>query len=605
MTDALPEDAPSGAPGSYPGLSQTNAAPQAPGAPQPLETPRGDYTPPSSYPSPLAGVTQPAVLPQLSSVASPPGAVPTPIDGKLIDGKPVKIEERPHPLSPLAKSWIALAAILYVVLREVPDLWYEFQDTGFVSFGSAGLILLLGVLGIIAVTLLVGYLNWRFTVFVIDDEELRIEHRFIFHSSDKVRFDRIQAVDIRQPFLARFLGLAALRIDVGGSGQAKSIEYLGRTRAYELRDYLISRAHGEKITVAESAQRRVGDAFTEITDDDVVIVSVQPDRLVISTLTSTEFLVSVVIMFAVIIGMLIWLPGAAKASAAAAIIPMAIGLFSILKTGLVDNWGFVLSQSGRGLRTSSGLTSITSQSLPVNRIQGVHISQSALWKPLGLYRARINILGSAVSSDDNNASSSSMLLPVGTLDEVVLALAHIWPGFDFRSIDLNPIPKKSRWFHPLVWKNTKWGLDDFATVTTGGFLIRTIGIVPHNRLQSVAWVEGPLQRKLGIADVQFHLPDGPMTISAAKNMDANQAKQLALTVNLRGREWRARQEAELALLNAPKPAELSWAKPIRSEAAFSPEDFVAEQSAASSYEVILEPDTNVSLGEQISHNLLP
>ena len=514
---------------------------------------------------------------------------------------PGKIEEHPHPLSPLAKSWIALAAILYFVIRDIPDLWSEIRDFGILSLGTAGLGLLLTVLVILGVTLVTGYLNWRFTVFVIDDEELRIEHRFIFHSSDKVRFDRIQAVDIHQPFLARFLGLAALRIDVGGSGQAKSIEYLSRTRAYELRDYLISRAHGETITVAESAQRRVGDAFTEITEDDVVIVSVGPERLVISTLTSTEFLVSIVLMLAVVTGMLVWLPGGAKATALAAIIPMAIGLFSILKTGLVDNWGFVLSQSGRGLRTSSGLTSISSQSLPVNRIQGAHISQSALWKPLGLYRVRINILGSATTGDDNNAGSSSMLLPAGTLDEVLLALAHIWPGFDFRSITLNPIPKKSRWFHPLVWKNTKWGLDDFATVTTGGFLIRTIGIVPHNRLQSVAWVEGPLQRRLGLADVHFHLPDGPMTISASRNMDAEQARQLALTVNLRGREWRARQEAELALLNLPNSddPELeaeTWELPVRSGRQTSLDEFVAEQSARSVYE--FAPESPHQLGDQ-------
>lgn len=63
-----------------------------------------------------------------------------------------------------------------------------------------------------------------------------------------------------QPLVARLFGLAALRIDVGGQGSAKSIEF-ARHRAYQLRDYLISRAHGTHITVAEFVQRPVGDVM--------------------------------------------------------------------------------------------------------------------------------------------------------------------------------------------------------------------------------------------------------------------------------------------------------------------------------------------------------
>ena len=55
---------------------------------------------------------------------------------------------------------------------------------------------------------------------------------------------KVQSIDVVQPFVARLFGLAALQIDVG-SGAGKKIEFLHRTRAYQLRDYLLARAGGE------------------------------------------------------------------------------------------------------------------------------------------------------------------------------------------------------------------------------------------------------------------------------------------------------------------------------------------------------------------------
>ena len=45
--------------------------------------------------------------------------------------------------------------------------------------------------------------SWRFTRFVIDDEELRIESGVLVKTSRKIAFERIQSVDIIQPFAAR------------------------------------------------------------------------------------------------------------------------------------------------------------------------------------------------------------------------------------------------------------------------------------------------------------------------------------------------------------------------------------------------------------------
>ena len=80
-----------------------------------------------------------------------------------------------------------------------------------------------GALGLyVLATGIFGFFSWRFTRFVIDDRQVRIEHNFIQHNSDKVPFTQTQSAVVVLAFAARSLGLAQQRIDVG-SGAGKTI----------------------------------------------------------------------------------------------------------------------------------------------------------------------------------------------------------------------------------------------------------------------------------------------------------------------------------------------------------------------------------------------
>ena len=92
-----------------------------------------------------------------------------------------------------------------------------------------------------------GFLSWYFTRFVIDDEELRIETGALFKNSKRVPFERVQSVDIIQQFAARIFGLAELRIEVGAGDSTIRLRYLTRAQAASLRDYLLGRAHGDRV----------------------------------------------------------------------------------------------------------------------------------------------------------------------------------------------------------------------------------------------------------------------------------------------------------------------------------------------------------------------
>ena len=108
------------------------------------------------------------------------------------------------------------------------------------------------------VAALAGLVSWYFTRFVIDDDELRIETGALFKQSKKVPFERLQSVDIIQPFAARLFGLAELRLEAGAGGSGIKLRYLSQPKASRLRDYLLTRAHGTRASIADVRRRAAG-----------------------------------------------------------------------------------------------------------------------------------------------------------------------------------------------------------------------------------------------------------------------------------------------------------------------------------------------------------
>ncbi|WP_394815703.1 PH domain-containing protein, partial [Clavibacter michiganensis] len=55
----------------------------------------------------------------------------------------------------------------------------------------------------------------------------------------------------------------------------------------------------------------------------------------------------------------------------------------------------------------------------------------------------------------------------------------------------------------------------------------TVSVVPHARSQSVRLSQGPIQRKLGLADIDVHTSSGPVTVSCP-HLDAMDAQVFAV-----------------------------------------------------------------------------
>ena len=91
-------------------------------------------------------------------------------------------------------------------------------------------------------------------------------------------------------------------------------------------------------------------------------------------------------------------------------------------------------------------------------------------------------------------------------------------------------------------------------VTEHGWLTHVRNIVPHAKTQSVRLSQGPLQRRLGLADVHLDITRGPVT-PIAHQLDAAAARELTLSQLDRARLARAADRERLPVDLADPTAE--------------------------------------------------
>jgi putative membrane protein len=483
---------------------------------------------------------------QLPAVPEPDEGAPPSSSASIETGSAtVERTERPHPLTPFVRGWVILLAVALSIGRDYLPTGGEPRELPPLEFIVGGVVLLAVISGV------AGYFSWRFTRFVIDAQVLRIDSGVLFRRSQRVAFDKVQSIDVVQPFAARLFGLAELQIDVG-SHERPRLRYLARTRAYALRDYLLARARGVQAEAAEHTDS--ASVLTDLGVQDEVLITVQPQVLLLAAVTSHEFWGIVASgVLAAVVGLVsgqLWM-------LLVIAIPTASALFGFVGRRVLGQFNYTLSRRPHGLRISRGLTSLTSQSLPPRRVQALQLSQSPVWRRLGLYRMDLEVIGwGQVTDDENTSGVSTILLPAGTIEQVRVALAAIWPQTDFEAVALQPAPVRARWLHPFSQPFLRWGHDDRLVVSRHGWLVRRWQLVPHSRIQSVRVTQGAVSRRLRLADLEFHTAGGQLSPHAS-GLDAEHVLQLqAQLLQL------VHHPAAVDVSEPLPPADLSDAQPV-------------------------------------------
>lgn len=382
---------------------------------------------------------------------------------------------------------------------------------------------LLGALvGGLVLGMLLGFVTWRFTRYVIDGAELRISSGVLTKASRRIPYERIQSVDIAQPFVARLLGLAELRIEMaGGRDSRTSLRYLANADAHDLRRVLLSRAHGEVGPTADEQRS--------------LITTVPPERVAIGTVLSLDFLVATtgavaLIVLAIWFGQVVVLLGG--------MLPLASWLGQIVTRRVLQQWSFTLSRGARGLRIERGLLSRTSQTIPYDRVQGIAVKEPFVWRRLGWQRLEVDIAGYAAHEAAEDEDSSSTLLPIADRALAAAVVAELVPGTGTAGLDRTHAPRRSRLFAPVGWRNRWVAADATAFIAHEGWVERRTSIVPHTKTQSVELRQGPLQRLLRVATVEVHTPKGPVDADG-RHLDETDARSVLVAQLGRARASRS------------------------------------------------------------------
>ncbi len=381
---------------------------------------------------------------------------------------------RLHPFSPAVRAWRALIALVIAAVVASRGARH----------GGRDLLIDGAVLGVL---LVLQTVSWLVTRWSVSDGALRIDTGFIRRSAKRFPLAQIQAIDVVQPGIARVLGLAELRLRMGGasSGQAR-LAYLTEPAAVELRGRLLAVAHGLAEDVPPPPER--------------VLLSVPPPRLVASLFLSS-FGAALLVLVSVAIVLSAVSPHALAAAAGASL----TYLLSFAVLGYRRfNSGFELTvaEAPDGLRLRSGLVERTEETIPYGRVQAVRLTEPVLWRPWHWCRLEVDVAGKQRKGGENRAEAGQLraLLPVGSKADAGWLLSRILPGAPMAT---RPAPAAARWKSPLSYHWLSWGGDDRCVVTVSGRVRRVTHWVPLEKVQSIRVVEGPVQRRLKLGTIHL------------------------------------------------------------------------------------------------------
>ncbi|MFM9372415.1 PH domain-containing protein [Streptomyces sp. Da 82-17] len=405
-------------------------------------------------------------------------------------------ERRLHPVTPLRRAWAPIAVGAGWAVHDPDGTYRRVTDLAVET-------LLLGGAGVVVAAALYGFLSWWFTHFAVTGTELRIRTGLVFRRTAHIRLDRLQAVDVNQPLLARIAGVAKLKMDVIGTDSKDELAYLSERDAAALRAELLARAAG----FAPETAQEVGEAPV------ANLVHVPPKQLAVSLLlTGTTWVLAVA---ALAVPPVLWLTTESLGLVVGVGLPLLGGAGASSVGKFVKEYDWRVGESPDGLRLDHGLLDKEHETVPPGRVQTVRIVEPLLWRRRGWVRVELDVAG----------SSNGVLVPVAPRELAVAVIARVLPGVRVpEPEELSRPPARSKWCVPVWWRGHGLAVTDAVFATRHGLLSRTLTLVPHAKVQSVRLTQGPWERRNGVADV--HVETGANTSVAARLRDTAEARQL-------------------------------------------------------------------------------
>lgn len=464
---------------------------------------------------------------------------------------------RVHRVTPFLNAWKVAAALFAIFV-------WQYSDTlGQLDLPVVQILLI--VLGVIVVGSLVGLgistLAWSRTKYGLSEESVFLHSGILFRQQRHVRLDRMQTVDVTQPLLARIAGFSALKIEsAGGAGSNLTLQFLREDTAKQLRNDLLARAAGLRVGRGQPGRTATGPASAPVATTatgapEGSLAPEAPERPVL-TLTASRLLGSLALSMGIVF-VLLFFVGLVVLVIVTGEVSLLFGVGAPALGGAAYWWGrfagefsFRVATSPDGIRVRQGLLETKARTIPPGRVQAVQLTQAPMWRIKGWWRISVNIAGYGPEE-----TTSTVLYPVATEAEAAQLLYLVQPDLGTEApLDLLhaglvgtaddagfvTTPRRARWLDPLIWRRNGYRLTDTVTLLRTGRWWRTLVLVPHERVQSLGMEQGPVARKISLADVALHSTPGPITPRVA-HLDLDAARALLMELTERAR--RARQSA--------------------------------------------------------------
>ncbi len=404
--------------------------------------------------------------------------------------------QRLHPLTPVVAAVRSLAVLALVLL----------EDSRSHSGGVGPALIVVGSFAFLL--LLAGLVRFAVTRWALDGPTLRIETGLLRRDARQLPLARIQAVDVVRPFVARAFGLAELRVRLAGSGRANGrLAYLTEPAALDLRARLLAGHHGLDQATPEPAEQP--------------LATVPPARLIAAALLSPAGGITLVLA-----GALVALTTVSQAAAAAVggtLFVYAISFAHRTWRRVADQYGFAVALAPDGLRLRRGLLSTVAETVPFARVQAVRKVEPLAWRPMGWCRVEVDVAGSPGRKRGTRSSRlTRALLPVGPTATADWLLAS---ALGLRQFELAKPPRRAAWKSPLSYHFLGSASESGVIAASKGRVRKTTMWMPLEKVQSIRWVEGPLQRALHLATVRVDAA-GRGVVADMRDRDSAEASDL-------------------------------------------------------------------------------
>ncbi|MFV8381224.1 PH domain-containing protein [Corynebacterium hindlerae] len=424
-----------------------------------------------------------------------------------------------HRATPLLKFWTAILAFFAIAIANLNGSALLGISAFFTGEMQHLLWLLAAVAGFALLCAVVWWgsgLWWKAMGYRLDAEEVQVKHGVLSTNLRTARFDRIQAVDVVEPVIARIFRVAKVRIETaGGQGSALEILYLSKPEAERVRSEILSR-----ISTTPLAEEPQAAEF-------IPTIPIQHSIIAAALHPATVLL-------------LIALPLLVVPGAAGAALPLLAAAGPWLWNVVDSSWRFTGTLHDATLNVTYGLADKRKQTIPLGRIHGVKVVQPILWRRFGWWKVMISVAGYGAA---DKQSGTTTVLPVGSRELALKVAATLGPatGEELDGV-VKPeaaerpqyrSPRRARWVSPIDWKQQAVTvLGERAVVIHAGRFSHRMSMVSFGHIQELSLVRGPIAQVLGIATLRLDMVPGPVMMSA-QQLAVSDATELLDQLRLR------------------------------------------------------------------------